>query len=255
MENGSDKKNNPKKSIDFQDNQTKPLKNSMFWKNQLGIITIINLFIIAVSFITIAFSLHKIERLASIYFNEDGLLPQNGVDPEDSKEKKFTTHIFDELSISIYKDNQEDKLGFTSRQIEAFTSSFAQESGILAARKIWNIDEKETNITVITFDTDQYQLDNSKINILENFCNQIGDQKSSKIKIIGYTDRVGGINYNLRLAAKRASQVATSFMAVCDTYEGELIVMAAGENYFYQPEKTQDDIPSKRNRSVELRLF
>ena len=107
--------------------------------------------------------------------------------------------------------------------------------------------EKTDTITInnIEFDFDSYQIKNS--NVLQYLRNYLLDTVVKKIKIAGFTDNTGSMQYNRSLSEKRAKAVAHFLMEAFGLKESDIEIEGKGISTKYAD--------AQQNRRVEIYIY
>jgi len=99
-------------------------------------------------------------------------------------------------------------LDFNGNTIKSIPDTILVDKKTIAEKKINREgDKKIDKYSMILFDFDNAELNNSNLKIMDFINNNI--RENSKVFIQGYTDRMGNDDYNLNLANRRASNVAS----------------------------------------------
>ena len=99
------------------------------------------------------------------------------------------------------------------------------------------------------FDFNKYTIKYSNNNIIDRLAEVIKDNKKYKIKITGYTDNLGGKEYNLNLSEKRAE---TIFNALIQAGVNADRMSFLGEGEGYPAVENTTNLNRKKNRRVEI---
>ena len=108
---------------------------------------------------------------------------------------------------------------------------------------------REGDLGVVNFDFDRSDLDRAAAKILRDNVKAIMGAAKFSVRINGYTDHVGGDQYNLRLSQRRAEEVAKYYMKN-GVAESRLTVRGLGK----APVPCMDQTPEegcRKNRRVE----
>lgn len=108
---------------------------------------------------------------------------------------------------------------------------------------------REDDLGVVNFDFDRSDLDRAAAKILRDNVKAIMGAAKFSVRINGYTDHVGGDQYNLRLSQRRAQEVAKYYMKN-GVAESRLTVRGLGK----APVPCMDQTPDqgcRKNRRVE----
>jgi outer membrane protein OmpA-like peptidoglycan-associated protein len=117
--------------------------------------------------------------------------------------------------------------------------------------------DKNTKITTTTqvesvyFSTDSYQLSAEMKQYLDNLINKIKTYPTAYISLLGHTDDVGNIDYNLKLSAKRTAAV-NIYLLERGISSDQIRTEYFGETQPVEENNSREG--RKKNRRVEIRL-
>ena len=108
---------------------------------------------------------------------------------------------------------------------------------------------KSSAVNIIYFKSNSAALTSESLQSIQEIMKAINSQKSSHIRVIGYTDTVASVDYNRKLSQKRAKSVA-------DVLVSKGVGRAIIEIEYYGKDKllvkTPDGVEEPRNRRVEI---
>ena len=105
------------------------------------------------------------------------------------------------------------------------------------------------SIENLLFESNNYFIDQSNIELLDRMAEIITENKNYIIKIVGHTDNVGSLSYNEELSFKRAKTIYSEMIKRGIDKERMSYYGSGQENPIV---KNSDDLNRKMNRRVEL---
>lgn len=111
---------------------------------------------------------------------------------------------------------------------------------------------KRTNIGIVEFEFDKYNLSIEAYNSIKKIYAQWKETPEAKIELWGHTDNDGSHTYNEELSKNRSQSVANALVSL-GVPEGQLVVAHFGENLPLRPNNTT--FGRARNRRVEVTLI
>ncbi len=119
--------------------------------------------------------------------------------------------------------------------------------------KIPDLSKEKVNVNqdkfIVYFDFDSYYIKKSQLPVLKSLIERMKNFKIRKVVISGYTDEVGGEDYNRTLSYKRAMQVKKYLDSYIKSRDLEYIIYAKGKCCFVS--KTDHS----KNRRVEIEVY
>ncbi|MCX5831910.1 MAG: OmpA family protein [Deltaproteobacteria bacterium] len=119
----------------------------------------------------------------------------------------------------------------------------------LAAQPQPQSQTQSSAVNIIYFKSNSASLTSESLQSIQEIMKAINSQKSSHIRVIGYTDTVASVGYNRKLSQRRAKSVADALVA-------KGVKRAIIEIEYYGKEKllvkTPDGVEEPRNRRVEI---
>lgn len=105
------------------------------------------------------------------------------------------------------------------------------------------------SIENLLFESNNYFIDQSNIELLDRMAEIITENKNYIIKIVGHTDNIGSLSYNKELSFKRAKTIYSEMIKRGVDKERMSYYGSGQENPIA---KNSDDLNRKKNRRVEL---